>query len=190
MDKIKVDVIEKYEANRMTMAVLPYKYGKNVMAQVLECENEFIVKRRPMEVIDRSCRYYGSSYEGRKDGTRELMGITHKPPIVVDPVSTIFLFPTTSSSRPQCAWLSHIYIQHYTSTDLDDTKVIFTTGKEITLPVSVSSFENQLFRTAQLRTIISSRVEEEHRKMNMLLLPREKETNSLYEHIIRELSKK
>jgi competence protein ComK len=177
--------VEDYIINRFTMAVLPD--SNNISTEILEYEETLVVQKRPMEVIDQSCRYFGSSYNGRKDGTKDLMGVTHKPPIVIDPANSIFFFPTTSSTRSQCAWLSHGYVKEYTGTEHDNTIVTFTNDKKITLTMSVGSFENQLFRTAQLRTIISSRIEQEQRKMNMLLIPRgEKEISAFYEQMIRE----
>ena len=66
----------------------------------------------------------------------------------------------------------------------------FTNDKEVILCISIGSFENQLFRTAQLRTIMSSRIEQEQKKMNMLLFPKgQGEVNTFYEQIIRELNR-
>jgi len=181
-------VVEDYLINRFTMAILP---GENrYITEVLELEQDLTVGKRPMDVIDQSCRYFGSSYNGRKEGTKDLMGITHKPPIVIDPTNSIYFFPTTSSTRPHCAWLSHSFVKEYVGTKEDNTCITFTNGKVITLPMSVGSFENQLFRTAQLRTIISSRIEQEQKKINMLLFPKgEKEVSSFYEQMIREMNR-
>ncbi|MEM5016545.1 MULTISPECIES: competence protein ComK [Metabacillus] len=181
--------MKDYIANRFTMAILPDPHMGKLYSRVIETEKEIAVKLSPQEIVGKSCMYFGSSYEGRKAGTRDLMGITHKPPIVIDPGNYMFFFPTLASTRSQCAWISHAHIQHYTASDFDNTEVLFTNGLIETIPVSSSSFENQLYRTAQLRTIITARIEEEHRKMNMLMFPKEKQTNFIYEQIIRELNK-
>ncbi len=186
-DPTKVRVAD-YTINRFTMAILPKE--NKYCSEVLEFENEMIVKKRPMEVIDQSCRYFGSSYSGRKTGTKDLMKVTHKPPIVIDPANSIYFFPTTSSTRAHCAWISHSFVKEYSATKDDNTDIMFTNGRQITVPVSIGSFENQLFRTAQLRTIISSRIEQEQRKINMLLIPKnEKEVNAFYEQIIRKMNR-
>lgn len=180
---------EDYTINRFTMAVLP-NISNKTYSEVLEIEENLVVEKRPMELISGSCSYYGSSYMGRKDGTRDVMGVTHKPPIVIDPTNSLYFFPTTSSTRPQCAWLSHSYVKSYSETEHDNTKVTFTNDKEVILCISIGSFENQLFRTAQLRTIMSSRIEQEQKKMNMLLFPKgQGEVNTFYEQIIRELNR-
>ncbi|MGM0885888.1 MAG: competence protein ComK [Bacillota bacterium] len=48
------------------------------------------------------------SSKGRKGGTKKLINITHKAPIVIDTTSSLLFFLTTSPSRPQCIWLSHV----------------------------------------------------------------------------------
>lgn len=180
--------VSDYVMNRFTMAILPT--DNKYCSEIFEYEQEIFVEKRTLEVIDQSCRYFGSSYGGRKDGTKDLMGITHKPPIVIDPANAIYFFPTTSSTRSHCAWISHSYVKDYSGTKEDNTHITFTNDKQITLPVSVGSFENQLFRTAQLRTIISSRIEQEQRKINMLLFPKnEKEVSAFYEQIIRKMNR-
>ncbi|MGM7719454.1 competence protein ComK [Metabacillus sp. Hm71] len=130
------------------------------------------------------------SFNGRKEGTKGLMRITHKSPIVIDPANSIYFFPTTSSTKSHCVWISHGYVKEYSKAKHDNTQITFTNGKTITLPLSVGSFENQLFRTAQLRTIITSRIELEQQKINKLLKPSEKDVNAIYEQIIREFQRK
>ena len=177
-----------YSINRFTMAIIPKE--NKFCSEVLEYEKEIIVDKRPLDVIDQSCRYFGSSYSGRKTGTKDLMRVTHKSPIVIDPANSIYFFPTTSSTRADCAWISHSFVKEYSATKDYNTNVTFTNGKQIILPLSAKSFENQLFRTAQLRTTISSRIEQEQQKINMLLLPKdERELNAFYEQIIRNMNR-
>ncbi|KKI93690.1 hypothetical protein WQ54_02675 [Bacillus sp. SA1-12] len=170
------------------MAIIPDPNKK--YSEIIECEEELVVHKRPMDVIDQSCRYFGSSYSGRKEGTKDLVKITRKSPIVIDPANSIYFFPTTSSTKTHCVWLSHGYVKEYSKAKHDNTLVTFINGKTITLPLSVGSFENQLFRTAQLRTIITSRIELEQQKMHKLLLPSEKDVNAIYEQIIRDFQRK
>jgi len=180
--------VEDYIINRFTMAILP---SEDRMSSVIYELNDLLhVEQRPIDVIEQSCRYFGSSYHGRKEGTRDLMGVTHKPPIVIDPANAIYFFPTTSSTRPQCIWLSHSYVKKHSKTANNATIVTFTNGEELTVNMSIGSFENQFYRTAQLRTIISTRIENEQRKMEMLLMPKgESKFSQLYEQIIREIQR-
>ncbi|MCD7034888.1 competence protein ComK [Metabacillus sp. GX 13764] len=189
MENYEPVILESYEANRLTMAILAVMEDGQLHSSVYEAEKKMLVKMKPMEIVERSCRYFGSSYIGRKAGTKDLLGITHKPPIVVDAANSIYLFPTTSSSRPQCSWISHYYIRQYETASQDNTLVTFTDGTELTLPISVHSFENQMYRTAQLRTVISSRIEDGPRKMGAFMFQRDSSSQALQEQLIRELNR-
>jgi competence protein ComK len=161
------------------MALLPTKIEGKLHSIGIETEREIIVPKKPLDLVNRSCNYFGSSFKGRKEGTRELMGITHKPPIIVDPVNEIFLFPTASPTNEVCAWLSHSHIlRHYTLGTM--TYVEFRNQKRICIDISKGSFENQLYHTAQLRTIITSRMDGK-RSMNFFLNPANQE-ELIYQH--------
>lgn len=157
-------LIEEYEITPYTLAILPINYGSKVYSRIIELEAEFISPFKPIEIISRSCEYFGSSYEGRKQGTKHLVGITHKAPIAIDASSSIFFFPTTSPLRPQCIWLSHDHIASFASLDQQHTTVVFRNKQSITIHMSSGSFENQIHRTALLKTKIVQRIEETKRK--------------------------
>ncbi|WLR42869.1 competence protein ComK [Bacillus carboniphilus] len=182
--------LDQYQANRYSMAILPFNCDKGLFTRIIEFEKDIYVKKSPKQVVDDSCKYFGSSYEGRRIGTKELMRITHKPPIMVDAGTNIFLFPTTSSHRSQCAWLSHHYILCYETGDYNQTLITFKNKQQLLLEMSLSSFENQLFRTAQLKSIIASRIEEEQQRMNMILFPKDKNAAIIYEELLKEWKRK
>lgn len=155
-----VKAVVDFEVNPSTMAVIGEKINNDlpVYSRVLEVEDEFFVKMKPTLVMDRSCRYFGSSLKGRQDGTKELTGITYKAPIAVDPTNEIYMFPTISPHKDTCAWISHSYILNYQSIGPEKTLITFTNKKSIILNVSKGSFENQLNRTAQYRFLLSNRI--------------------------------
>ncbi|MGE7761116.1 competence protein ComK [Peribacillus sp. NPDC097895] len=157
-------IIEEYEITPYTLMVTPINYGNKIYARIVEMEDEFISPFKPMEIIKKSCEFFGSSYEGRKQGTKQLINITHKAPIAIDPTSSIFFFPTTSPLRPQCIWLSHEHVVSYVRKDSRHTTVTFSNKQTIDIEVSCSSFENQLHRTSFLKTKLIQRIEETKRK--------------------------
>ena len=161
-------LIEEYEITPYTLAILPVNYGSKVYSRIIELEAEFISPFKPIEIINKSCEYFGASYEGRKHGTKQLIGITHKAPIAIAPSSSIFFFPTTSPLRPQCIWLSHEHVVSFSRLDQQHTTVVFRNKQIITIPMSSSSFENQLHRTAFLKTKLVQRMEETQRKSRYL----------------------
>ena len=91
---------------------------------------------KPLDIIERSCRKHGSSFLGRKEGTKELTHITHKAPIAISPADQLYFFPTYSYSRKECAWLSHFYIE--SNKELKDGNLIirFINGFAVKLEIS------------------------------------------------------
>ena len=165
-------LIDEFEVSKYTMIILPEMMDGNQYSRVIETDGEYVVKMKPIEVVERSCRYFGSSFKGRKEGTWELMRITHKAPIVVDPSNVIYLFPTTSPTREQCVWISHAHVLNHESTEHDKTIITLSNKETIHLAMSEGSFGNQLYRTAQLRTLISQRIENQERKMEFFVSPK------------------
>lgn len=178
MDKKPSCILEDYEVTRYTMAILPEEVQNKTCSRVLEVDGEYIVAKKPIEIVEESCKYYGSSFQGRREGTKELIGVTHKAPIAVDPSSSIYLFPTASPSRPQCSWISHAYVHKHQPAGHENTTVTFSNKKTIDLNVSQGSFESQLYRTAQLRTLISARIESAERRKKVVAYPLRKIRNS------------
>jgi competence protein ComK len=156
--------IEEYEVNPYTMFIKPVVYGSKVYSQIYELEDEYLSPFKPLDIIKKSCEYFSSSFEGRKDGTKQLIGVTHKVPIVIDPTNFIYFFPTTSPTRSECIWISHEHIMSYRRTDSRQTMVTFQNKQSFNLPISYSSFENQMFRTALLRTKLMQRIGQTERK--------------------------
>ncbi|MCY8379934.1 competence protein ComK [Bacillus haynesii] len=183
---------DTYEVNGSTMAVLPLGEGEKPASKILETERTFLVNMKPFQIIERSCRYFGSSYAGRKAGTYEVIKVSHKPPIMVDHSNNIFLFPTFSSTRPQCGWLSHAHVHEFCVAKYDNTFVTFVNGETLELPVSITSFENQVYRTAWLRTKFIDRIEGNamQKKQEFMLYPKEDRNELIYEFILRELKKR
>ncbi|WP_459500693.1 competence protein ComK [Bacillus sp. C1] len=145
--------VENYVVNKNTMALLPVILGeKRIVTRVVEVEDSFFMFQKPLDIVERSCRKNGSSFLGRKDGTKELTKITHKAPIAISPTDQLYFFPTYSYSRKECAWLSHFHVANNKEL-LDGNLIIrFINGFAVKLEMSKSSFENQQNRTAKLRT--------------------------------------
>ncbi|CAM3654165.1 competence protein ComK [Mesobacillus zeae] len=156
--------LDEYEVNPFTMIILPYQYGSKTFSRIYEFEDDYISPLKPIDIIKKSCQYFGSSYEGRKDGARDLTGITHKVPIIIDPHNSIYFLPTTSPSNPNCIWVSHEHVLNHKKIDSRHTYVTFRNKQSITLPVSFRSFENQLLRTALLKTRMMERMKETERR--------------------------
>ncbi|MGD6801534.1 transcriptional regulator [Rossellomorea vietnamensis] len=160
----KSRIIEEYEINPYTMLIMPIEYGTRTYTEIHEGNETLVSPFKPFEIIKKSCEFFGSSYQGRKDGTKRLTGITHKAPIIVDPHSSIYLFPTTSPAKSECIWISHDHVLSYTKLNSKEISVTFRNRRSFTLPMSFASFEAQMMRTAMLRINFQHRILNADRK--------------------------
>ena len=86
--------MKDYEISKDTLAVIPVGEKKS---KVIEKDCSFIINHSPNRVMDDSCKYYGSSMDGRQKGTTNLTGISYKAPIIVQEEGNIIFFPTSST---------------------------------------------------------------------------------------------
>lgn len=150
-----------YEITPLTMAVL-CKENQNgsTNTSILEETREYAVHFTPTKVIDEACRFFGSTLQGRLEGTRDISKITHKAPIAIDPSSGMYFFPTASPKNKKCSWISHSHIQFIRPVKQNrQTEILFKNGKCIIVNVSYGSMLNQIQRTAQYRYSLDSRIE-------------------------------
>ncbi|MFC5735744.1 competence protein ComK [Cytobacillus gottheilii] len=157
-------IIEEYEINPNTMLIRPIQYGSKTYSQIFELDEEVTSPFKPLDIIKEGCRFFGSSYEGRKEGTKQLTGITHKAPITIDSTNYIYFFPTASAHNIECTWISAEHIFSHKRIEGGETEITFRNKLSLRLPVSYNTFTNQLLRTALLKTTLMSRIEESERK--------------------------
>ena len=146
--------MDSYEINKDTCAVI--SIDKNI-TKVVENKGEYYINMPTYEVMDKSCQYYGSSYEGRIKGTKMILGSSYKVPVVVEETNEIIFFPTESPSSESCTWLSLNQIDRYEDSE-GFTKVTFNNGQSIVVKMSVSSFENQILRANRLESLLRKRI--------------------------------
>ena len=144
-----------YEINKNTLAIIPISYNKS---KVIEKDNEFIVNMEPINIIKYSCEYFGSTYEGRHAGTKSIMNITHKSPIIIEESHNLICFPTTSPRLNGCAWIILNNIKTFTG-DYKSTNVVFDNNYVLNISISFNSFENQVHRSYMLEALLRKRIE-------------------------------
>lgn len=164
--KNNVELSSDYEINGFTMAIIPVEMEGNLYSKVLEEEGEIYVSLPPIKIIEDSCNFYGSSFEGRKQGTKGISGYTHKPPIVIDPMNDIFFFPTASPTNDSCIWISLHYAYEYNMTPTANTKVMFPNNTIVEFPISKTSYEAQIHRTSLFRAKLQQRVNRKRSNSN------------------------
>ena len=143
---------ESYEINNSTLALI----ALDNKTKVIEEEREFFIDKTPSNILEESCEYFGSSYLGRKIGTKNLIGITHKSPIIIEESREIIFFRTASPRLNKCSWISLNNIKNFIKNN-EKTKIIFDNQKEIIVDVSFGIMENQILRASLLESTLRKR---------------------------------
>lgn len=142
-----------YEINSATIAIIPID---KTTSKIIELEESFLVNQSATEIIDESCKFFGSSYIGRHEGTKNLIGVNYKSPIIVEETMELIFFPTTSPRINGCVWISLNHIVDYVKKE-STTFIHFKNGNYLELEISYASLENQILRATRLEAILRKR---------------------------------
>lgn len=145
--------MNSYTINKKTLAIVPISDSKT---KIYENNNVIIVADSVKNLIEDNCRFYGSSYEGRKKGTNDLIGVTHKSPIIIEDSSGLIFFPTCSPRLKNCSWISLNNIESYKRFQADSI-ITFQNNLTLKVPVSTKIINNQVLRATRLEAVHQKR---------------------------------
>ncbi len=148
--------LNNYVINLETLLLIPF--GDN-STKVFEMEDEFIVKKDIMNIIKNSCLFFGSSLEGRKEGTKSLLKCSIKVPIIIEDSNNLIIFPTLSYKNEKNIWVVYNNLIDYEKYDLNNTLFLFKNNNDIKVNVKYNIVDNQVIRCLKLDTIIRKRKE-------------------------------
>lgn len=140
-------MLKNYEINSGTIAIVPID---DKTSKVYEDSIEYVVGRNTNKIIEDNCKFYGSSYKGRCDGTKYLTGIKSKYPIIIEETRNIIFFPTSSIRNNENVWISLNKIKYYNKCKFG-SKITFINNKKINLDISIYSLDNQYCRANLLK---------------------------------------
>lgn len=145
--------MNNYEINVDTYALIPINEFKT---KIVEKDKDYIINNSVYNIMENSCEYFGSSYEGRKVGAKHILGSTYKTPIVVEETKQLIFFPTESPLNEECCWISLNNIENYL-VENEKTKIFFFNKKELNINMRYQNFNNQVLRATRLLTIMKKR---------------------------------
>ena len=146
-------MLESYEINCNTLAIVPVN---TKVSKIIEKEKVLLVNKKSVEIIDESCRFFGSTFEGRHQGTKEMIGVTYKSPIIIEESQSLIFFPTSSPRYNNCYWLS---LNNIKSSEKYENfcKVKFNNNYKLVLNISYESLKLQILRATMLESTIKKR---------------------------------
>lgn len=146
--------MQEYEFSLDTLAVIPLNAEAT---KVIEKDAEYIVNTNSMKIIDDGCRFFGSTYHGRSEGTKSMIGINYKSPIIIEESIPIIFFPTISPRLEACSWISFKEIEKYVKKTEKVTTIYFKNGLKLDLNIPFKSIQNQVLRASYLNTTLNDR---------------------------------
>ena len=145
--------MKDYMINSNTLAIIPISETKS---KIYENNNVIIVEKSAIKIVSDNCEYYGSSYEGRRKGTVDLIGVTHKSPIVIEESKSLIFFPTCSPRLSECGWISLNNLDNFAPYD-NNSVLRFQTNLTLQLAVSTKIINNQVLRATRLESVLKRR---------------------------------
>ena len=145
--------MEKYEINKETAAIIGInKYS----SKVVEKGKNYKINDSAYSVMENSCEYYGSTYNGRLKGSKNMLGLRYKVPIIVEESSDLIFFPITDIENPKCIWIS---LNWFDKVEIEGntTYIYLKNGKKIPTKMSKYSIENQFLKSSKLHLILNNR---------------------------------
>lgn len=151
-------MVDEYE---ITSSTLMLEYYDEDKTKVYELTDEFIVNQNILTVMENSCSFYGSTFNGRVEASKKILNTNIKLPIVVEDVKKIIFFPTKAFYKSGCKWLSFNNIDKiervYKSANV--TRVYFCNGLVQDIEVSYEIIYRQFYNCMLLEKTLLLRQE-------------------------------
>ena len=145
--------MKKYEINGSTLAVVGVD---KVSSKVIEEENSYIIDDNSYQVMEDSCTYFGSNMKGRVEGTKRMLNINYKVPIIVEESNDLIFFPLSEIESDKCTWISLSWYDKVVNDD-KNTYIYFKNGQKIKINISKYVVENQVSRALKLNYVLNER---------------------------------
>ena len=114
--------------------------------KIITFDKEFIIKKSCKEIVDSSCKYFGSSLSDRIKSTNRLVKMASKTPIFIEETRNIIFFPLKSTREKVNIWISFNNLENY-SKNGDNTILNFKKNKSISIRFSYYIIDNQVTRS-------------------------------------------
>lgn len=139
-------MIDEYFINEDTLLLIP-KDKKTT--KIFDINGEYLIKKNIFSLVDESCQYYGSSYNGRYVSAKKTLDMDYKLPIIIDEVKEVVLFPTCSPKLNKCMWICVNNVENYSKIKKKST-IKFINGKTYEVDITLNVLENQILRATLL----------------------------------------
>ncbi|PAE23952.1 MULTISPECIES: competence protein ComK [Bacillaceae] len=124
---------------------------------VLEGNYTFMVKKRPIEIIDESINYYGFDLNGASSGSRTILGPCRAAPVRIPGGMDMYWFPHTSPGHDECVWFAFHHVEAIKAEGHDTSNVYVSGGHCFKLNAAEKEVSMKYDRAEKLESRISKR---------------------------------
>lgn len=121
----------------------------DLSTRIVTFNDDFIVNDNCKNIINESCKFFGSNLTERIKATNRLVRMASKTPIIVEESRNIIFFPLRSTREKCNIWISFNNLEKYEKED-DYTIFYFKNNKQIKLKFSYYIVDNQVTRSLML----------------------------------------
>lgn len=140
----------------ITTSTIMVKSLDNDNSMIYDFAGEYVSKMDINSIIESSCNFYGSSYDGRIKWSKEVLNTKIKLPVVIEESKNIIFFPTRSISNNDCIWLSYNNIVKFEKNG-NSTNVFFNDNRVYCIDVSYDIIDRQIYNCLRLEKILLNR---------------------------------
>ena len=132
-----------YEIDLSTLLLISID---DVSTKIVTFEDDLIVNDSCKNIVNNSCKYFGSTLTERIKMTKRLTNISSKTPIIIEESRNIIFFPLKSTREHNNVWISFNNLDTYLK-DGKNTILNFKNGKKIIINFSYYIIDNQVTRS-------------------------------------------
>jgi len=101
------------------------------------------------KILENSCLYYGSSFNGRIDGAKSYIQSKYLLPIIISDKNEIVLFPVKGVKNDEIIWFNLKYVKNYIKIN-EFVEIIFFNDFRKKYMISYNIFNNQILKASRL----------------------------------------
>ena len=144
-----------YEINLSTLLLIGID---EKTTKVVDFNGEYIIKECSKNIINFSCKFFGSSLIERGNITKRLINISNKAPIFIEETKNMIFFPLRSTREKVNIWISFNNLESYEQVGRK-TLLKFKNQQEVLIDYSYYMVDNQMTRCMMLDYMAKKRRE-------------------------------
>lgn len=144
-----------YEINLSTLLLIGID---EKTTKVVDFNGEYIIKECSKNIVNYSCKFFGSSLIERGNITKRLINVSNKAPIFIEETKNMIFFPLRSTREKVNVWISFNNLESYQQ-DGCKTLLKFKNQQELLVDFSYYMVDNQMTRCMMLDYMAKKRRE-------------------------------